>query len=381
MVHLDQDGSSEHAHRLKKVNSYRLTAKIGSGSSADVYLGIDDRSGQNYAIKRIRLRELARTSAGLAQLEREVRLMKLFNHPNILKIFEVLHIGSTEDVYLVLEYAENGSLGGFLEREQRLSLPSIFSIIKQTLGALKYLHDSGYVHQDIKPCNILVDGRGRVKLADFGIGHSFMSAAMVVGSPAYQAPEALNDAYSSDEDSGSDSGVDGVQKEDIWALGVTLYQLLFAELPFVGENLYEIVNLIKERELQIPEGCEPEVADLVRRMLTVDPVQRIAVGELQKHPLIANAADCAEDLPEVPPVQMRDGEVVEFQAIVVPDGFSFAGLSHTVPSRFSYHIPRKLSDPVADFPRTKPGKGFSSHSDGEDDEALISVKVGFGDLG
>jgi serine/threonine-protein kinase 11 len=383
MVHLDQDGGSEHAHRLKKVNSYRLCAKIGSGSSAVVYLGIDDRSGQKYAIKRIRLRELARTSAGVAQLEREVRLIKLFDHPNILKISEVLHIPTTEEVYLVLEYAENGSLGGFVEREQQLSHAAIFSIVKQTLEALKHLHDSGYVHQDIKPCNILLDGNGRVKLADFGIGHSFTSAAMVVGSPAYQAPEALDDQNSSDDDSVSDSSAEGPQKEDIWALGVTLYQLLFSKLPFVGENLYEIVNLIRGSELEIPENCEPAVADLLRKMLTVDPSQRISVEELQKDNLIANASDLAEGLPDVPPPKMRDGELVELQAQVCPEGFSFVALCLAVPRRFSYHMARRVGEIEVGFPRTKPGRAGGSHSDGEDEGPHSSggAKVTFGDAG
>jgi hypothetical protein len=116
-------------------------------------------------------------------------------------------------------------------------------------------------------------------------------------------------------------------------------------------------------------------------MLRVDPAQRIGVEELQKEPLIATASDLAEGLPVVPPPKMREGEVVELQAIVCPDGFSFAGLCLAVPRRFSYHMGRRMNDPEAEFPRTKPGRGTGSHSDGEDEGALGGAVVTFGNVG
>jgi serine/threonine-protein kinase 11 len=327
--------SSQSIPQLKKINRYTLRAKIGTGSSSSVYLAIDNLTNEKYAIKRIRLRELARTSSGVAQLEREIRLMKLFDHKNIVKIEEVLHSPALDEAYLVLEYAERGSLGSLIERGLHLPYSVIFSIMKQILLAVKYLHACGYVHQDIKPSNILIDANGVAKLADFGIGHSFDSAAMVVGSPAYQAPEALYDSYVSDDE--SDSG-ESPQKEDIWALGVTLYQLLFLKLPFVGDNLYEIVNRIKERELQIPSPCEEIVADLLRRMLTVEPGKRIGVDDALAHPLIANAPESAEELPEALEIQLKNGHIINIEARVCGDGYSFATTPLSVPRRFSYHV-------------------------------------------
>jgi serine/threonine-protein kinase 11 len=286
----------------------------------------------------------------------------MFTHPHIIRIHEVLHIPAADEAYLILEYAENGCLGSFIDRNQTISQAAIFSILKQILHGLKYLHDSGYVHQDVKPCNILITESGIAKLADFGIGHSFDSAAMVVGSPAFQAPEALDDAYVSDDD--SDSAPDGPQKEDIWALGVTLYQLLFLDLPFIGDNLFEIVNYIKEHSLKIPEGCDDTVADLLRQMLTVDPGKRISVDELLRHPLISGAPDFAEDLPEVPEVRLNEGDILEMEAKVCGDGYSFAAIPLSVPRRFSYHM--QGPDSLAGSPRAKTLRG-SRHSYGEGD--------------
>jgi serine/threonine-protein kinase 11 len=329
--------------RLKQVNQYLLQQKIGSGGSSHVFLAIDQRTEQRYAVKRVRLTELSRSPVGLAQLEREIRVMHAVVHPNILRLLEVLHVRSRGEVFLVLEYAANGSLGAHLQSGNFLSRPAIFSIVKQVAGALRYLHRSGYVHQDIKPYNILLDADGRAMLADFGVGHSFASAGMVVGSPAYQAPEALDDSYGSDEES-----LDEPQKEDVWSLGVTLYQLLFHELPFQGETLFEIVNDIKERSLEIPEDTDHEVGELLRGMLTVDPVGRIGVEEILASPVIAAAPDLAPDLPVVNPGEPRVGEVVELQADVCGEGYSFADVGLAARRRASYTARSRGKRPTAE---------------------------------
>lgn len=311
---------------VKQINQYRLVSRLGAGASSKVFLGVDQNTGEKYAIKRIRLKELSRSGTGLQQLEREIRLMRQFDHPNILKLYEVLHIPQTQEAFLVMEYAEKGCLGSFCERYQQLSTDAIFSILKQVATAIKYLHDHGFVHQDIKPWNILLGNDGRAILADFGIGHSFQSAAMVVGSPAFQAPEALDESYySEDGEEFCPSSDEAPQKEDIWALGVTLYQLLFLRLPFLGNNLYEIVSFIKHTSLQIPPDTDEAIASLLRQMLSVDPNERISVRALLENPLVANAPDLAA-IPDVPvcPAPIDGSRVVGFTAKVCPPGYSFA---------------------------------------------------------
>jgi serine/threonine-protein kinase 11 len=250
--------------------------------------------------------------------------MRRFDHPNILKLIEVLYHRDTNKVFLVLEYADSGCLGGFVERGQHLPVPAVLSIIKQVAQAIKYLHGIGYVHHDIKPCNILLDRTGRAILADFGIGHSFVSAAMVVGTPAYQAPECLDDSY--DEDAEPTSS-EAPQKEDIWALGVTLYQLLFMRLPYQGANLYEIVNAIHEAPMKVPPETDPQIVELLHGMLKIDPADRFLIEDVLKFPPIRDAPDLARGLPPAPHIEIRERETEKQVLDVCPDGFSLAAVA------------------------------------------------------
>ncbi|KAK8864050.1 hypothetical protein M9Y10_011744 [Tritrichomonas musculus] len=315
----DEEDFDDQPKKIKKINNYIIAKCIGSGSFSKVYLGIDITTKKKYAIKRIKLKELCRSSSGIAQLEREIRLMESFNHKNILKLYQVLHVEATHYAYLVLEYAKKGSLGSLLDKDIHLSHKSVFSIMKQILSALKYLHQSGFVHQDIKPANILIDENGRAILADFGIGHSFQSAAMVVGSPAFQAPECLDDSSSEDNEEDDEEENEGKntnkqnyhngvsefseldpKKEDVWSLGVTLYQLLFNKLPFEGDNLFEIVQYIKSSNLHFPPNTDKDIILLIKGMLTVDPSKRFSVDDVMKCPLISQADDLATEIANIP---------------------------------------------------------------------------------
>jgi serine/threonine-protein kinase 11 len=266
----------------------------------------------------------------------------------------VLHVPDTDDSYLVLDYADAGSLSHLLEQGHQFSRASILSIIKQIVDAVEYLHDAGFVHQDIKPGNILVNSNGEAFLADFGIGHSFESASMVIGSPAFQAPEALNDGclYGS-------SGSEEPEKEDVWALGVTLFQLLFGRLPYTGTNLYEIVHSITEKPLEIPGEADPDTKELLKSLLSIDPINRISIHDLKRHPLIATAKDRADGLPTVDPPVKRTGQIVKISATV-------CGREGC----FGWNRQQRISDieePPQELPRTKCYAHCSSSDDSDDE--------------
>jgi serine/threonine protein kinase len=154
---------------------------------------------------------------------------------------------------------------------------------------------------------------------------------MVVGSPAYQAPEALDDAYCDDE------SVEVMpEKEDVWALGVTLFHLLFQRLPFAGDTLFEIVNAIKLEGFKIPEGTDRGIGEVLTGMLARDPRERWGIQDLLAHPIIAGAADRASNLPAVPSPPMREGDVRELKATVCPDTFSLADVVCPLGRRYSF---------------------------------------------
>jgi serine/threonine protein kinase len=121
--------------------------------------------------------------------------------------------------------------------------------------------------------------------------------------------------------------LDEPQKEDVWAFGVTLYQLFFKELLFRGSTLFEIAHSIHECPLKIPEETDPAMAALLRGMLTVDPMSRLAIDDLLCNPLIRDAADRVVGLSEVPALVPRDGKVVLVHGEVCGDGYSFADVA------------------------------------------------------
>ena len=263
---------------------------------------------------------------------------------------------------------------------------------------MNYIHSNGYVHQDVKPANILLTSEGKALIGDFGVGHSFMSFDQVIGTPAYQAPESIPDEIYSessiddfsdhiDDQSFDSKGISQEtlipeyqrepEKEDVWALGVTLYQLLFGKLPYIGDNIYEIVLLAKEEKLQIPSGTNPLIEELIRGMLQIDPSQRFSISKILNHPLIASAPDKFSTTTELlastsstePSNEKYEdilsSQINKIQANVCGNSFSFAirrnrrnsdiapPLSPITKGYNSFH-PSKLPDRPSSIPNTPP---------------------------
>lgn len=272
---------------LKQINQYLILQKLGEGSYAKVYVAIDTNTKKYYALKRFKLHDLQHIDAGVSQLEREISAMRKIIHPNIIRLYDVLHVESTDVVYLVIDFADCGSLQQILDSSIKPNENVIKYVFYSVLTAVSFLHNHGIIHQDIKPSNILLCSNGNVYLSDFGVGHSFQSAAMVVGTPGYQAPEALCD-FDVDPDALNPA------KEDVYSLGVTLYQVMFNDLPFKGENFYEIVQNITHCPLVIPDGTEKDLEDLLRGMLCVNPEERMDVSEVMKSPYFKDVQKLTE---------------------------------------------------------------------------------------
>ena len=319
---MDSIGFGDEGERpLKQINQYLILGKIGEGSFSKVYLAKDVLTEQLFAVKRFNLKELQHIEAGVSQLEREISAMRKIIHPNIIKLHAALHVETTDMVYLVLDYADCGSLQKVLETESP-SIDEIKYIFKQVLSAVSCLHSNGIVHQDIKPSNILICSDGRVYLADFGLGHSFRSTAMVFGSPGYQAPEALNDSdWTQDE-------LDPA-KEDIWSLGVSLFQTLFKCLPFTGNNVFEIIQNVKNNPLVIPSNKDLSIDAILRGMLCVNPGKRFSITDVMKSDFFTNSKMLSHfnfktNTPSEGPIERK---IVYFGATVCDPNYSFARCS------------------------------------------------------
>lgn len=290
---------------LKRVNNHILVKEFGAGSFARVFLALDDKTDSYKAIKVFKLKDLQKIPSGISQLKRELSAMRKLQHMNILALKDVMFDPEKSVVYAVLEYADCGSLAV----HEGLPLSAIRTIFYQVLQSLEYLHGRKMVHQDIKPSNILLCSDGRVLLSDFGVGHSFQSTDMVVGSPAFQAPELLGD-----------ENTDDPTKEDIWSLGVSLYVTAFGRLPFVGDTVYEIIRGILDSKLTIPEDADAELAAVITAMLDVDPHTRISVADAMEMPFFVHCEpmDFSELILPVPS-RSSSTEIVDVKVIRCDD--------------------------------------------------------------
>lgn len=299
---------------IKKINQYKLLAEIGKGSYSKVFLAQSTSDGRHYAVKRIRIRQLAKTTIGVSLLQREIGMMNRLHHANVVQLHEVIHVEQNQSVYLVMDYAECGCLAD--AAYARLPAAQVRSIFRQIVEGVAYLHRNGIVHQDIKPHNILLTRNGTPLISDFGIGHSFQSCARVVGTPAYQAPEVIDRSAGDPE---TDPG-----KEDIWSLGVTLFVLSFGELPYRGDSVFEIVRAIVTTELAPPESCDPLLWDLIEHMLRPEFKDRFSIAEVLAHPYVAEAEAVEMELqPKKIPANDEGLPIHEVAGIVCGEDYVF----------------------------------------------------------
>lgn len=180
--------------------------------------------------------------------------------------------------YLILEYIDQGDLFTYINREGPLAEKRAIYYFRQMISAIAYCHSFNVCHRDLKPENILITAEDQIKIADFGMAalhqtndHQLVTAC---GSPHYAAPELLeNKRYRGD-------------RADIWSLGVILYAMLSATLPFDDPSIRYMMEKTKKGQYQMPEGLSPEAQDLIRRMLQVNPDRRINLKDIWRHPLV-----------------------------------------------------------------------------------------------
>lgn len=187
------------------------------------------------------------------------------DHPHILKLFD--HYEDDKNIYLVLEYCENGQLYELIQKENCLSEKKAAKYVSQVIEAVHYMHslDMPVIHRDIKPENILLDSDDNVKLADFGWAtyqKNGEARSSISGTPLYMSPEMINNT-------GHETS------HDLWNLGVLIYELLSGELPFAGATEKELFDSIIRLEISWPFNFPPKAKDVVNGLLKANPNQRL----------------------------------------------------------------------------------------------------------
>nr|XP_060644128.1 SNF-related serine/threonine-protein kinase-like [Anolis sagrei ordinatus] len=253
---------------------YDLEGTLGKGHFAVVRLARHVFTGERVAVKVIDKGKL-RGGGAVAQLLQEVRCMKLVQHPNVVRLYEV--IDTQAKLYLILELGSGGDMFDHLLRhEGGLGEERAKHYFAQIVHAIAYCHRLHVVHRDLKPENVVFfQEQSVVKLTDFGFSNCFQPGSMLAtscGSLAYSAPEILlGDEYEA-------------PAVDIWSLGVILFMLVCGQPPFQEANDSETLTMILDCRYVIPPSVSSSCADLISRMLRRDPRSRASLEEIEGHP-------------------------------------------------------------------------------------------------
>ena len=251
----------------RRLGPYALVREAGRGGMAQVYEAVDTRMGRTVAVKVLASAPHllpAQRDALIARLKREAQALGSLSHPNVVAIFDV---GEQDGLhYLVMEYLDGLTLRQRLDNSGALSPAEAESVLSQVALGLDAVHARGVLHRDIKPSNVMILPNGHVKLMDFGVARhaddtTMTQAGMMVGSPAYLAPELI-------------MGDKGTSASDIWALGVLLYEMLAGRPPFAGDTIPAVLYQIAHGEAAPLSGVSPAVTTVLRRALEKDPAKR-----------------------------------------------------------------------------------------------------------
>ncbi|XP_019711529.1 serine/threonine-protein kinase BRSK2-like isoform X3 [Hippocampus comes] len=278
--------SKELGQSNQYVGPYRLEKTLGKGQTGLVKLGVHCITGQKVAIKIVNREKLSESV--LMKVEREIAILKLIEHPHVLKLHDVYE--NNKYLYLVLEHVSGGELFDYLVKKGRLTPKEARKFFRQIISALDFCHSYSICHRDLKPENLLLDEKNNIRIADFGmaslqVGDSLLETSC--GSPHYACPEVIKgEKY------------DG-RRADVWSCGVILFALLVGALPFDHDNLRQLLEKVKSGIFHMPHFIPPDCQALLKGMIEVNPDKRLTLEAIQIHAWYQSGRN--EPCPEQPP--------------------------------------------------------------------------------
>ncbi|MBW0542968.1 hypothetical protein O181_082683, partial [Austropuccinia psidii MF-1] len=298
-------GSRNQKNEPKLVGAWMLGKTIGKGSSGHVKLAKHSKSGHLAAVKIVPKHMLvnsrmntnkagAKVNKMLLGIEREIIIMKLIEHPNVVSLYDVYE--NSHELYLVMEYVEGGELFEYLALRGRFQEREALYYFQQIIWGVDYCHRFNICHRDLKPENLLLDKERNIKIADFGMAAWQDSTKMLetsCGSPHYASPEIV----SGQTYHGSSS--------DIWSCGVILFALLTGRLPFDDVDLSVLLWKVMEGKFVMPVDVSMEAQDLIRGMLTLDPTKRITMEQIRTHPWFTSLEQRPQKIYVTPPTRQQ----------------------------------------------------------------------------
>ena len=255
----------------KQIGNILLVKTIGKGTFSTVKLGYELPSKIKVAVKILDKKMVKENET--KEIQREINILKKLNHPNIIKLHKVLL--NERYFYLVMDYIDGDDLFHYVTKKKRLSEIESCKFFHQLISCIEYLNSLNIVHRDIKPENILLDiKKNNIKLIDFGLsiisnGHLLKTKC---GSPCFVAPEVIQKI--------SYNGL----ISDIWSIGIVLYFMLTGNVPFESNNLNDLYTKIISGIFNIPSFLSENAISILKKLLNVDPKNRITISEIKKHP-------------------------------------------------------------------------------------------------
>jgi serine/threonine-protein kinase len=225
---------------------YRIVEPLGHGGMGEVFRAEDLSLRQAVALKLLPDR-LAHDPRALERIREEVRMARRVSHSNVCRVHDLGEAGAL--LFISMEYVDGEDLSTLLRRVGRLAGDRALEIARELCAGLAAAHASGVIHQDLKPANVMLDRRGRVKITDFGLarlGDDGANSSEIAGTPAYMAPEQL-------------AGAGASTRSDLYALGLVLYELFTGRRVFRSESLPELMRAHREGVIVPPRALVPEL--------------------------------------------------------------------------------------------------------------------------
>jgi 5'-AMP-activated protein kinase catalytic alpha subunit len=276
MYQISRNPSDTGMKKSNIIGNYSLGKTIGEGTFGKVKLGVHIQTEEKVAIKILEKDRICDVS-DIERVSRELHILKLIRHPNIIQLYEVNPkqiIETPKKLYLIMEYASGGELFEFIVKHKKIKEKEACRFFQQLVAGVEYINKLNVVHRDLKPENLLLDHKFNIKIVDFGLSNTFKPGELLktaCGSPCYAAPEMI-----------AGKRYEGL-KADLWSCGVILFAAVCGYLPFEDSNTNTLYKKILAGDFHFPKFISPEVKDLLKGILNTSPEARMGIEEIRQH--------------------------------------------------------------------------------------------------
>ena len=258
------------------LENYTFLKTIGEGTFGKVKLALHKLTQEKVAIKILEKKKI-NSKKDLERIEKVIKYMKILNHPNIVKIYEIIE--DENNFYIVMEYVPGGELFNYIVKNKRLTENEASFFYSQIIHIIQEIHKHKICHRDLKPENLLLTQNKTIKIIDFGLSNEYIDYLMTpCGSPCYASPEVIKGMKY--------SGL-GI---DLWASGIILFSMLCGYLPFDDKNNDVLFKKILKCKIEFPKNnnviISENAKDLILKILQLEPAKRITLDEILVHPFL-----------------------------------------------------------------------------------------------